>query len=93
MVDIVTWRARIGLFCVKVGPSGRRAKVLRPFPQWSLLSSMTTSSLVHRLMLVHCEVVAVVCILLLMLSGDVEINPGPGTGKSSIRHELRALCC
>ena len=92
MVDIVTWRARIGLFCV--GPSGRRAKVLRPFPQWSLLSSMTTSSLVH-LMLVNCEVVAVVCILLLMLSGDVEINPGPGTGKSSIRHELRAffLCC
>ena len=84
MVDIVTWRARIGLFRVNVGSSGRRAKVLRPFLQWSLLSSMATSSLVHNgFMLVHCEVIAVVCILLLMLSGDVEINPGPRTGKSS----------
>ena len=38
MIDIATWRARIGLHRVRVGPSGRRAKVLRPDgASWSLL--------------------------------------------------------
>ena len=46
MIDIATWRARIGLYSVRAGPSGRRTKVLLPLPSdgtadWSLLSTNT----------------------------------------------------
>ena len=79
MIDIVTWRARIGMYRVYVGPSGRRAKVLRPLlsrdmslllAQWLALSTVTL------------EVVTVI-IFLIMLCGDVELNPGP-RGENSL---------
>ena len=61
MIDIVTWRARIGLHRVRVGPSGRRAKVLQPDgANWSLLLALTTITI---------EVVVTVIILLLLSSG------------------------
>ena len=61
MIDIATWRARIGLHRVCVGPSGRRAKVLRPDgASWSLLLALTTITI---------EVVVTVIILLVLSSG------------------------
>ena len=61
MIDIATWRARIGLHRVRVGPSGRRAKVLRPDEtSWSLLLALTTITI---------EVVVTVIILLVLSSG------------------------
>ena len=79
MIDIVTWRARVGTYRAYVGPSGRRAKVLRPLlsrdmslllAQWLALSTVTL------------EVVTVI-IFLIMLCGDVELNPGP-RGENSL---------
>ena len=62
MIDIATWRARIGLHRVRVGPSGRGAKVfIRPDgPSWSLLLALTTITI---------EVVVTVIILLVLSSG------------------------
>ena len=58
MIDIATWRARIGLHRVRVGPSGRRAKVLRPDgASWSLLLALTTIT------------IEIVVILLVLSSG------------------------
>ena len=52
MIDIATWRARIGLYRVRAGPSGRRAKVLLLLPSdgaadWSLLSTITVEHVVQ----------------------------------------------
>ena len=61
MIDIATWRARIGLHRVRVGSTGRRAKVLRPDgTSWSLLLALTTITI---------EVVVTVIILLVLSSG------------------------
>ena len=66
MIDIATWRARIGLYRVCAGPSGtRRAKVLLLLPSdgaadWSLLSTITVE-----------QVVTVIITVLLVLSGDI----------------------
>ena len=63
MIDIATWRARIGLYRVCVGPSGRRAKVLRPDSgagNWSLLLALTTITI---------ELLVTVMILLVLFSG------------------------
>ena len=76
MIDIATWRARIGLFNLSTGgrPGKRAGPVLRAASsteEWSLLLALTTSVV---------EVVTVI-IILLMLAGDVERNPGPGKGE------------
>ena len=71
MIDIATWRARIGLYRVCVGPSGRRAKVLLPrlassdgAADWSLLSTITVEQVVT-------VIYAVVITVLLVLSGGI----------------------
>ena len=70
MIDIATWRARIGLYRVRAGPSGRRAKVLLPLASsdgaadWSLLSTITVEQVVT-------VIYAVVITVLLVLSGDI----------------------
>ena len=78
MIDIVTWRARIGLYNASTGgPSGRRSKVLRPpaaDSEWSLLLALCTTA-------VELVTVYLIIVSLLLLAGDVERNPGPGTGE------------
>ena len=75
MIDIAIWRARIGLYNLSTGgPSGRRAKVLRP--------SAGEGSLLLALMTTAVEVVTLIIVSLLLLCGDVELNPGPGNGKN-----------
>ena len=67
MIDIATWRARIGLYRVRAGR--RRAKVLLPLASdgaadWSLLSTTTVEQVVT-------VIYAVVITVLLVLSGDI----------------------
>ena len=69
MIDIATWRARIGLYRVRAGPSGRRATVLLPLPSdgaadWSLLSTITVEQVVT-------VIYAVIITVLLVLSGGI----------------------
>ena len=75
MIDIAVWRARIGLFNLSTGRilAGKRVKVRRPAFDYSVLfGSITITPL---------EAVTVLVLLFLVLSGDVETNPGPGDGK------------
>ena len=66
MIDIATWRARIGLYRVYVGPSGQKAKVLRPLASdgdFSVLLALSTITVV---------VLSVIIILLVLTqSGDI----------------------
>ena len=67
MIDIATWRARIGLYRVRAGPSGtRRAKVLASdgAADWSLLSTITVEQVVT-------VIYAVIITVLLVLSGYI----------------------
>ena len=67
MIDIATWRARIGLYRVRAGPSGtRRAKVLPSdgATDWSVLSTIAVEQVVT-------VIYAVVITVLLVLSGDI----------------------
>ena len=81
MIDVATWRARIGLYNASTGgPSGRRSKVLRAptgDSEWSLLLALGTTAM--ELVALHFVIAS-----LLLLAGDVELNPGPGTGEDSI---------
>ena len=63
MIDIATWRARIGLYRVRAGPSGtRRAKVRSDgAADWSLLSVEQVVTVIY----------AVIITVLLVLSGDI----------------------
>ena len=66
MIDIATWRARIGLYRVRAGPNGtRRAKVRSDgAADWSLLSTITVEQVVT-------VIYAVIITVLLVLSGDI----------------------
>ena len=66
MIDIVTWRARIGLYRVRAGPSGtRRAKVRSDgATDWLRLSTITVEQVVT-------VIYAVIITILLVLSGDI----------------------
>lgn len=90
MIDIATWRARIGSFNVATGgTSGMRAKLLpRPSSarEWSLLLALTTTVV---------EVLTIfIVLLMIMLAGDVERNPGPGKGEEnySAVNDMACLC-
>ena len=79
MIDIATWRARIGLYRVRAGPSGtRRAKVLPSdgATDWSLLSTITVEQVVT-------VIYVVIITVLLVLPANIEryyslhvVNPG-----------------
>ena len=65
MIDIATWRARIGLYRVRAGPSGRRAKVRSDgAADWSLMSTIAVEQVVT-------VIYAVIITVLLVLSGDI----------------------
>ena len=63
MIDIATWRARIGLYRVRASPSGRRAKS-DGAADWSLLSTITVEQVVT-------VIYAVIITVLLVLSGGI----------------------
>ena len=82
MIDIATWRARIGLHNASTGGSCRKtANVCRSvhlLPLHGLLLSVllavTTTTLGHVMMVITT---------LLLLAGDVELNPGPTLGEKN----------
>ena len=77
MDDISTWRARIGLYCIRLrsrGLKNRSPRSSRSVPRGGLYSD-GTGTLIVVLGLLH---IAVILLSLLILSGDVELNPGPG---------------
>ena len=75
MDDISTWRARIGLYCIRVRSRGLKNRSPRSSVPKGGLYSDGTGTLIVVLGLLH---IAVVLLSLLILSGDVELNPGPG---------------
>ena len=69
MIDVCQWRASIGVwFCHQIVRACGSAK--------AKTSSTTSSVRNHRTI-----AVAISLFLLLALSGDVELNPGPQSGK------------
>ena len=90
MIDIATWRARIGLYNASTGGlSGGRTKVLRPPAGDSelllLLAWCITAPLLLALGTTTVELVTLHLIVnLLLLAGDVERNPGPETGEAVV---------
>ena len=79
MIDIETWRARIGTFgrVRGVGKSSQ-SRPPRGGSLFLLLLAALTSSTLNT---VTFEVVTVI-FFLLMLCGDVELNPGPKTSEN-----------
>ena len=88
MIDIATWRARIGLHNASIGGScGKTANVccnvhllrrcLLPLHGLllSVLLALTTTTLGHVMMVITT---------LLLLAGDVELNPGPTLGDKTV---------
>ena len=83
MIDIAIWRARIGLHNASFGGScGKTANVCRNFhllhkcllPLHGLLFSVLLAMTTDTTTLGH---VMIVITTLLLLAGDVELNPGP----------------
>ena len=81
MISVELWRARIGLFNCRWSPCCDNEEVLRT-------SSLTPScghdqfvSARHSVVLRHAVVLLFLAVvtqrLLLMISGDIELNPGP----------------
>ena len=78
MIDITQWRAAIGLwYCHQIPYTSKTTHSTTDTPGWFKLlltpGDEGGSSLIFSL--------ALFLILLLILSGDVELNPGPKTGK------------
>ncbi len=74
MDDISTWRARIGLYCIRLRSRGLKNRSQRSSVPRGFYSD-GTGTLLMALGLLH---ISVVLLSLLILSGDVELNPGPG---------------
>ncbi len=75
MDDISTWRARIGLYCIRRASRGLKNRSPRSSVPRGGFYSDGTGTLLMALGLLH---ISVVLLSLLILSGDVELNPGPG---------------
>ena len=76
MKDLAMWMAMAGSFYLSTrSPNRKKAKELHPSSseEWSLLLALCTT-------MVEVLTVAVI-LMLLMLAGDVETNPGPGSGE------------
>ncbi len=75
MDDISTWRARIGLYCIRLRSRGLKNRSPKSYIPRGGLYSDGTGTLIVVLGLLH---IAVILLSLLILSGYVELNPGPG---------------
>ena len=82
MIDISQWRISIGLWHCRHIPCNATGGAVNSAPLWveSLFCSENrgVTNLVFSLV--------VFLLLLLILSGDVELNPGPLTGKQMLRY-------
>ena len=86
MIDLAQWRVCIGMWCCRLKPFKRKSSCnQQTLPQWTkdCLCETNTLQLYVRALLNHSHTrvllyTLTVCIFLqLMLSGDVEKNPGP----------------
>ena len=85
MIDLAQWRVCIGMWCCCLKPFKRKShfKIQQGQPQWTknCLCETNTLQLYVRALFSHTRVLLytlTVCIFLqLVLSGDVEKNPGP----------------
>ena len=77
MIEICQWRANIGLWNCHQIPYTTKTTTTTDIPGWvkSLLMSGDDGGGILLFSLV------VFLLLLLILSGDIELNPGPKTGK------------
>ena len=77
MIDINQWRASIGLwYCHHIPCTTKKSPSTTDIPGWIkslLMSDEGGGNLTFSLVLF--------LLLLLILSGDVELNPGPQTGQ------------
>ena len=78
MIDISQWRASIGLwYCHQIPYTTKKTPCITETPGW-MKSQLTLGDegggiLIFSLVLFF--------LLLLILSGDIELNPGPQTGQ------------
>ena len=90
MIDLAQWRVCIGMWCCRLKPVKRKSNFYnqQTLPQWTKYCLFDTNTLelytyMHyvRVLLSHTSALLytlTVCIFLrLILSGDVEKNPGP----------------
>ena len=84
MIDLTQWRVCIGMWCCRLKPFKRKSSCYnqQTQPQWTKDCFCETNTLQLCMYYVACTSVLLytltVCIFLqLILSGDVEKNPGP----------------
>ena len=87
MIDISQWRASIGLFnssriCTR-GPATDYVTASNSKRVFS--ATIATVGITVTMICCHLSIVS---LLLLLLSGDVELNPGPTTGKQQLNTTL-----
>ena len=81
MISVELWRARIGLFNCRWSPCCDSDEVLRTSSRRTPSCGQFQTSARHSVVLRHAVVLLFLAVvaqrLLLMISGDIELNPGP----------------
>ena len=88
MDDLETWRARIGLYCARIHAGHCSSKSCGPDTYSSYIhgrKSLCTGASDGALLAVGLLSVAITIFSLLIVAGDVELNPGPGKDTQSSR--------
>ena len=88
MIDICQWRASIGLWCLRQMPYNKETNSCNGRKE--SLHSRTSSARYHG-----CNMVLSIVVFLsflLILSGDVELNPGPRTGNYYLILIFNVIC-
>ena len=80
MIDIAQWRVSVGLWACHQMSSSTHSKVT---PNTEICSSIDGVTIIRKIKDITFSL-GVFLSLLLILSGDVELNPGPKTGNSTI---------
>ena len=80
MIDIAQWRVSVGLWACRKMSSGTHSK---ESPNTEISSSIDGVTIIRKIKDITFSL-GVFLSLLLILSGDIELNPGPKTGNSTI---------
>ena len=86
MIDISQWRASIGLWTCRQISYSTHSKETSNIESSSTIDGVTIIRKIKYLTLL----LGIFLSLLLILSGDVELNPGPKTGNPTIK--MNSLC-
>ena len=86
MIEISQWRVSIGLWACHQTSSSTHSKVIPNTESSSRIDGVTIISKIKDIIFS----LGVFLLLLLILSGDVELNPGPKTGNPTIK--MNSLC-